>query len=228
MLIVIEGIDGAGKGTQVGILQARLRVRNKKVHAFSFPRYDVTSGGGAIGQYLNGKFGDPVSVHPQLASLLYALDRFESRNDLRAQIAVQDVVVCDRYVPSNLAHQCAKLNDTEGEALCQWINEIEYDLYELPVPDLIIQLDLPVELAAKLIAKKARRSYTDRKQDGHEADLTYLANVRKWYDKLEVEARTRCDRWVKIQVDNLRGDIRPVEHVAADIWNEVVMSCPDI
>ena len=228
MLIVIEGIDGAGKGTQVGMLQARLRARNKKVHAFSFPRYDVTRGGDAVGRYLNGKFGNPVAVHPQLASLLYAMDRFESRNDLRAQIAVQDVVVCDRYVPSNLAHQCAKLDDTEGEALCRWIEEIEYDLYELPVPDLIIQLDLPTELAAKLIAKKAGRSYTDLKQDGHEADLKYLTEVRKWYAKLEAESRTRCNRWVKIQVDNLRGDIRPVEHVATDIWDEVVTSCPDI
>ncbi len=219
MLIAIEGIDGSGKGTQAGLLIEALNGCGLTTELFSFPRYNTTKGGEAVGEYLNGKFGNPVDeVDPKLAALLYALDRFESREDLLAQLAVKDVVVCDRYVPSNLAHQCAKLKAEDGEALCAWLNHLEYGIYSLPVPNLVIQLDLDIDLAKTLIAKKAARSYTTKAADGHEADLAYLNKVRWWYNNLHI--KTLYEEWRRINVGDGIGGIKPVEKVTAEILFE--------
>jgi dTMP kinase len=200
-------------------LGKKLAGRGVNSHQFSFPRYQVTKFGAVVGEYLNGNFGNAVAVHPKLAAMLYACDRFESREDLLAQMAARDVVVCDRYVPSNLAHQCAKLKDFDAaHDLCQWLNEVEYDVFRLPVPDLVIQLDLPVELAVKLIAKKNARSYTAKPADNHEADHIYLNAVRGWYDRLPTF--TRFERWTKISV-NRNAEILSVEEVAEKVWEEV-------
>lgn len=220
MLIVIEGIDGSGKGTQAAELMKRLTSPEEGVdaHLFSFPCYKVTKFGAAVGDYLNGKFGNAVDVHPKLAAMLYACDRYESKAELEAQLDARDVVVCDRYVPSNLAHQAAKVDGSEAQDLCRWLDEVEYDIFQLPVPDLVIQLDLPVELATQLIAKKQARDYTDSKADGHEADLGYLERVRDCYNHLH--GLTRYEDWQRIVV-NHGAELRTVEQVAADIWETV-------
>jgi dTMP kinase len=106
-LIVIEGIDGSGKGTQAQQLTERLAAAGHRVRLLSFPRYRDTLFGQAIGEFLNGRFGQLDEVHPFLASVLYAADRYESKQVLLEALQQSDFVVCDRYVPSNLAHQGA-------------------------------------------------------------------------------------------------------------------------
>ncbi len=187
MLVAIEGIDGSGKGTQALRLCERLQSAGALVELLSFPRYEATRFGKAIGEFLNGRFGALDSVHPLLASLLFAGDRFESREILQKAMEDCDVVVLDRYVASNIAHQVAKLQGTEREELREWVETLEYNIFGLPRPDLVLLLDLPAAEAQKLIAKKSARSYTDKAADLHEADGSYLAAVREVYRELAVD-----------------------------------------
>ncbi|MCA9070065.1 MAG: dTMP kinase [Planctomycetaceae bacterium] len=187
MLIAIEGIDGSGKGTQAARLRDRLEASGRSVTLLSFPRYDATRFGKVIGDFLNGRFGALNEVHPLLASLLYAGDRFESRQMLEEAIRSQDVVVLDRYVASNIAHQGAKLQGEERAELISWVETVEHEIYGLPKPDLTLLLDLPAATAQQLIAKKSARTYTEKKADLQEADGGYLASVREVYRELAVD-----------------------------------------
>lgn len=184
MLVNIEGIDGSGKGTQAARLQARLRARALKVELVSFPRYRETHFGHKVADFLNGRFGELHQVNPFLASLLYAGDRFESRGWLEQLIAENDIVILDRYVPSNMAHQASKLEGAERTELIQWIATIEFEVYKLPRPDLCILLDIPPRVAQQLIARKAPRDYTDQAADLQESDPEHLTRAREVYLEL--------------------------------------------
>ena len=131
LLIAIEGIDGSGKGTQASRLVERLDTDGISCSLLSFPRYSETLFGESIGKFLNGDFGPLEAVAPQLAATLYAGDRFESRGMLLEALATQQVVVCDRYVPSNLAHQGSRVEDERQSELIEWIETIEYDVFQL-------------------------------------------------------------------------------------------------
>ena len=212
MLIALEGIDGSGKGTQSAQLVEALRRQGQSVESLSFPRYEQTRFGAAIGEFLNGKFGQLDEVHPQLASLLFAGDRFESKDVILDAAEQHDFVVFDRYVASNVAHQAAKLDEPERSQLMQWIDRVEHDIYGLPRPDLTILLDLPATVAQRLIAEKAARSYTDKAADLQEADGEYLERVRQVYRTL-AESN---DRW-RI-VNCLSGDdVRSIEDIADEL-----------
>ncbi len=211
-LIAIEGIDGSGKGTQAALLRDALVGRGLKTALISFPRYRDTFFGARIGDFLNGRFGSLSEVHPFLAATLFAGDRLESRPMLLEAIATQDVVVLDRYVASNVAHQAAKREGDERRTLTEWIQNLEYDVNQLPQPDLAVLLDLPAATAQRLIARKNARSYTDRAVDLQEADAQYLEKVRKVY----LDLAGNGDGWRVIEVER-GGAIRPVNEIAAEL-----------
>jgi dTMP kinase len=215
-LIAIEGIDGSGKGTQAQRLVKRLQEAGLNSELLSFPRYDKTFFGGAVGSFLNGKFGSLDQVHPFLVSLLFAGDRFESRPLLNAALARCDVVVLDRYVASNIAHQAAKLTGAEREALCRSIEHVEYDLFEMPRPDRVLLLDLSVPVAQTLVAKKGARNYTERAADIQEADANYLGRVREMYRELAA----REPNWSVIGCEGTEG-LRTLDEIADEIWRIV-------
>ena len=210
-LVVIEGIDGSGKGTQSARLRDRLLAQGLRAGLVSFPRYEATFFGKRIGDFLNGKFGQLNEVDPFLASLLYAGDRLESKSELIQLLATSDVVILDRYVPSNIAHQAGKRTGAARRELADWIEKIEYDLYGLPRPDLVVLLDTPTEVSQELIAKKAQRTYTTQAADMQEADTGYLSRVRSAYCELAVERN-----WSIVSVVNERG-IREMDDITAEI-----------
>jgi dTMP kinase len=216
MLIDIEGIDGSGKGTQARRLCDRFLRAGTSATVVSFPRYDATLFGRAVGEYLNGKFGSLAEVHPFLVSLLFAGDRCESKPFLLEVIARHRVVIFDRYVPSNVAHQASKLDGPERIQLTRQILDIEFGIFGLPRPDLVILLDLPVATAQQLIAKKGARNYTDQQADIQEADAAYLGRVRDVYHDL---ARTEHNWQTIACVDG--GQLLPVEEVENRIWQIV-------
>lgn len=223
-LIVIEGIDGSGKGTQAARLVKRLEAHNRRVQLLSFPRYMETFFGEAIGRFLNGNFGELNAVHPALVSLLYAGDRFESKLVIETAQTSAEAIVCDRYVPSNLAHQAGRLQGIERRQLIEWIDRLEYELYQLPRPDLVLLFDLPVTLAQTLIARKSKRTYTDRAADIQEADVAYLEQVRETYHAL---ADANRDKWVTIPCS--RGDdIRSLDEIELDVWKVVAERFPKL
>lgn len=213
LLVAIEGIDGSGKGTQAARLLESLRANGTRCQLFSFPRYKDTQFGAKIGDFLNGRFGNLDQVNPFLVSLLFAGDRFESRQLLLDAIHENEVVLCDRYVASNIAHQAAKVIGEERTELIRWIQYIEHKLYGLPHPDCTLFLDVPVEQATQLIALKAQRTYTARAADLQEADSGYLQKVHDVYSLLAAEGTG----WTRIKcVDD--GRIKPVDEVAGDVW----------
>jgi dTMP kinase len=214
LLVAIEGIDGSGKGTHAKRLQERLEQAGQRAALISFPRYEATLFGKAVGDFLNGRFGTLENVSPFLVALLYAGDRFESRQLLLDSISASDVVILDRYVPSNLAHQGAKAIAAERAKLIEWVSEIEYGVYRLPRADLTFLLDLPAADAQRLIAKKQARNYTDKKADIQEADAAYLENVRGVY--LELAASEPDWRLV----DCLAGtSLRSIDDISDEMWN---------
>ncbi|MCH7685274.1 MAG: dTMP kinase [Planctomycetes bacterium] len=215
-LIAIEGIDGSGKGTQAQRLYDRFSASGKSAAILSFPRYSETLFGKAIGDYLNGRFGTLQEVSPFLAALLYAGDRFESRDFLLETLKDNEVVILDRYTASNLAHQGSKLDGAERREIVDWIRRIEYEIYQLPRPDLVVLLDLPVLEAQKLIATKQARSYTDKAFDLQEADTAYLEGVRNVYLELAEEEPNWC------KIDCWRSNaMRSIEEIGEEIWNVV-------
>ena len=215
-LIVIEGIDGSGKGTQAQQLTERLTATGRRVRLLSFPRYRETLFGHAIGDFLNGRFGQLDQVHPFLASVLYAADRFESKQVLIEALQEFDVVVCDRYVPSNLAHQGAKVEGSERDELLQTIERIEFDIFSLPRPALVVLLDMPVEIAQRNIAAKKPRSYTDKAADLQEADAVYLQRVRDVY----LQLASSNSSWQRVESARA-GEQRSIADISDDIFRRV-------
>jgi dTMP kinase len=212
LLVAIEGIDGSGKGTQAARLCESLRSAGTRCELLSFPRYRETQFGAKIADFLNGRFGKLNEVSPFLVSLLFAGDRFESRQILLQAIAENDIVLCDRYVASNIAHQAAKVEGDERQEMIRWVRYVEHELYGLPPADRTLFLDVPVQQATALIALKARRSYTDRSADLQEADSIYLQKVHDVYARLAAEE----PGWVRIDCVG-GGTIKPVDQIAGEI-----------
>ena len=145
MLVVLEGLDGSGKSTQVKKLKAYLEKICPELEYIHFPRYDAPVYGDLISRFLRGDFGSNESVHPQLVALLFAEDRHGAAPQMKKTLAEGGSVLLDRYVYSNIAYQCAKLSaPEERENLREWIFNTEYGDFGLPKPDLNIFLDVPI------------------------------------------------------------------------------------
>ena len=187
MLVVLEGLDGAGKSTQVKKLRTYLESLYGSLEYVHFPRYDAPVYGDLISRFLRGDFGSNEAVHPQLVALLFAEDRHGAAPSMKETLARGEVMLLDRYVYSNIAYQCAKLNDEqEAERLRDWIFNTEYGDFDLPRPDLNIFLDVPISFVeSKLKADRAGddREYLEGAQDIHEADIEFQKRVRAIYRK---------------------------------------------
>jgi dTMP kinase len=216
LLLAIEGIDGAGKGTQAARLAETAGAHGRRVASFSFPLYDDNPFSRAVGDYLNGEFGTADEVHPELAALLYAGDRFHARPRIVSALQEHDLVVCDRYVASNQAHQGAKLTGQARRRLLDWLEEVEFGEFALPRPELVILLDAPVALARRLVGRKAARGYTTLEADIHEADAAHSGATREVY--LELADR---DGWQVVSTADDEGAARDVDDIAAEIWAAV-------
>lgn len=215
MLLVIEGIDGAGKGTQAALLEQSARQEGLRVQRLSFPRYGETLFAKTTAEYLNGRFGTIEQVAPQFSALLFAGDRFESRSLLQETLASNDLLILDRYVTSNIAYHGARVAEPEREEFIQWLASIEYEVYQLPKPDLTLYLDVPVSISKELVARKEARSYTDAKADIHERHGDYLALCREVYQSLC--SRNFGCRWEHIDCTNPSGDLLSTDEIAIRI-----------
>lgn len=185
MLVVLEGLDGAGKSTQVKKLKAYLERICPELEYIHFPRYDAPVYGDLISRFLRGDFGANNAVHPQLVALLFAEDRHGAAPEMKSTLANGGSVLLDRYVYSNIAYQCAKLTDPkEREALREWIISTEYGDFGLPKPDLNIFLDVPIAFVESRL-ESARtgsdRDYLHGSQDIHEADIEFQKQVQAIY-----------------------------------------------
>ena len=174
-LIVLEGSDGSGKATQTTRLFERLQNLRVNVIRVSFLNYESESSA-LIKMYLRGDFGGtPEAVNPYAAAAFYAVDRFASFQNWKDFYAGDGVVLSDRYVGSNMAHQSAKLNrKADRERFMNWLDDLEYKKFQLPRPDLTIFLNMPPAIAAMLRKKRGR-------EDLHESDADYMLKSYKTY-----------------------------------------------
>lgn len=186
MLIVLEGLDGAGKSTQLGMLREHLSSCGMKVEYLHFPRYDAPVIGDMIGSFLRGDFGSINQVHPKVVAYFFAEDRHAAAPLIRKMLDNGSVVILDRYVYSNIAFQCAKTGGLqERESLRKWIYETEYGAYSIPRPDLNLFLDVPISFVDDRLHTSRKdddnRGYLEGKSDIHEADIEFQKKVREIY-----------------------------------------------
>ena len=185
MLFVVEGLDGAGKSTQVSALRKYLEQRRGNLEYIHFPRYDAPVYGDLIGRFLKGEFGSIDSVHPQLVALLYAEDRHGAAPQMNEALREGRDVLLDRYVYSNIAYQCAKLSDpAKIEELRKWIIDTEFGVFGEPKPDLNIFLNVPLSFVESNLTSHREgddRNYLHGSKDIHESSIAFQARVRDMY-----------------------------------------------
>jgi dTMP kinase len=210
--IVLEGIDGSGKRTQLDMLAQALASRGVPFAQISFPRY-----GGFFGKlaarYLNGEFGTLEVVDPHFSALLYAGDRLEAKPNIESALASGKILLADRYIGSNLAHQGARVPSEKRGEFLQWLKQLEYQVYALPAEDLVIYLHLPPATAHRLIGEKATRDYTKLQRDIQESNIAHLREASDVYDQL-----AREPNWHKIECyDSAANALRSPEKIHQEI-----------
>lgn len=184
-LIVIAGSDGSGKATQTKLLISSLKKKGHKVKMFDFPRYGNPSAY-FIESYLNGNYGSASEVSPKLASLFYALDRFDAKNSLIDRLEKGYILVSNRYVSANQGHQGGKISNKKKRIeFFNWLENLEYEICGIPKPDINIYLNVPWKLGQKLVDKKGYRKYLKaQKRDIHEKDKNHLKEAQNSYNYL--------------------------------------------
>ena len=213
MLIVIEGLDGAGKSTQVNAVKNYIISKGIELEYMHFPRYDGLYGS-LIARFLRGEFGSIEQVHPQLVALLFAEDRHHAAAQIRGWLESGKWVLLDRYVYSNIAYQCAKVPDeTSREELRSWIFSTEYGYFALPRPDVNIFLDVPVSFVEqKLCAARegGDREYLSGSKDIHEADMDFQREVYLRQCELDPD-------FIRIDCADADGSMLPPEKISAKL-----------
>ena len=220
MLVALEGVDGAGKATQLRLVSERLRQAGLSTEVISFPRYQQGVFGDSVARFLNGDLGEPVAVPPEFPALLFACDRLEHRQELLDLLERADVVLADRYVASNAAYQAARLAGEARSAFLEWLLRVEYEVFELPRPALQVYLRVAVDTARRLVSMKEARSYTDKRYDVFENDQTLQAAVAERYE--DFVARSTGGPWRAIEVSDAAGTPRPAEAIAESVTAAVL------
>ncbi len=202
-LIVIDGTDGSGKATQTKLLIKHLQKDGRKVQVVDFPEYYSNFFGAFIGHCLSEQYYNFVKVHPKIASVLYAADRYESKDKIKKWLKAGNIVIANRYTSANQIHQGGKIaNLKKREAFMQWLSQMEYEVFEVPKPDAVFYLSVPIPVVLRLIRERNKgkhRNYLGQKNakktDVHENDVQFLENSRKsalWLSKTQ-------KNWLKIE-----------------------------
>ena len=205
--IVIEGGDCTGKTTQANLLIKKLRDMSKEVVYLDFPTYEKTPGGTIVQWYLEGKFGNLEDVPPEVASLTYSIDRYQFAKENQKHLDEGKILIANRYTQSNIGHQGGKLKDEGRLEFIKWIEDVEK---RMPQPEIIVYLDLPVEIAQKLMSGRGNHKGA-KDQDIHEKDVQHLKDARDCY--LETAKR---ENWIIIDCEK-EDSIRSKEEIHEEI-----------
>jgi dTMP kinase len=219
-LIVIDGTDGSGKATQTTLLIKHLKRDGYKVKTVDFPVYYSNFFGKFIGHCLSEQYYNFVKVHPKIVSVLYAADRFESKNKIDKWLKEGNIVIANRYASANQIHQGGKIANTKKrENFLKWLAEMEYEVFKIPKPDAVFYLNVPISVVLKLIKKRNNgqaRAYLKKKKDVHEKDVKFLENSRKsalWLVKTQ-------RNWINIECMH-RDVLKRPEPIHEDIYAKV-------
>lgn len=216
-LIVLTGIDGSGKTVQTRLLYEGLIKDGYPVETIDYPRYGETLFGDLVGRYLRGEFGKLDEVNPYLAAVLFAGDRFETRARIEGWLAGGKIVLANRYVVDNIAHQGVRVggSDLEMEKFTRWLTRLEYEVFKMPGADINILLSLPPAIAHKLVAEKKARDYLgDKKRDIHEDDLLYLTAASRCFHNLALQPD-----WRIVECVDEHNNLLSEAFISEKIWD---------
>lgn len=217
-LIAIEGLDGAGKNTVSEELAKEFSTKGLRSTVVSFPRYGHTVGGWNLGAYLAGDM--PRHVGPRALATLYAMDRMESLDFIKQVASEHQVIIFDRYIGSNIAYQSSKVASEDVDTFSDWIWRLETTTFGLPSPNFSVFLDTPRDVARRLIAKKNKRSYTDKIYDAHEQDEMLQTNVRHRY--LRLSEQSNFGRWITVSTVNEHYELKAPPLIAREIYAQLI------
>ena len=220
-LIVIDGTDGSGKATQVDLLTKRLKKEGCTVKVVDFPEYYKNFFGAFIGHCLSEQYYNFINVHPKIASVLYAADRWQSKKEMEDWLKKGYIVIANRYASANQIHQGGKISDTnKRNNFIKWLNQMEYEEFGIPQPDITIYLSLPIEIVMNLLEKREssqmKRKYLKKNKDVHEADRKFMENSIKsalWLAKTQ-------SGWAKINGSE-KGEILSREAIHEMVYEKV-------
>ncbi|KKO19104.1 MAG: hypothetical protein DCC43_11915 [Candidatus Brocadia sp.] len=217
-LIVLTGIDGSGKTVQTKLLHKRLQEEGYPANITDFPQYGKTFFADMVTKYLKGEFGSADSVSPYLAALLYAGDRWECKDQIRGWLREGRIIVSNRYVCDNMAHQGGKMRGAaEKGEFFRWLDTLEYQIFGVPRSNLNILLYVPAEIACRLVEKKEQRAYlAGAKKDVHEEDINHLRCAQQTF--LEI-AQGKKD-WITVDCTE-NGQLLPEQIIADKVWQVV-------
>ncbi|MDG6025190.1 MAG: hypothetical protein E3K40_00465 [Candidatus Brocadia sp.] len=217
-LIVLTGIDGSGKTVQTKLLCKRLREEGYPVDITDFPQYGKTFFADMVAKYLKGDFGSADAVSPYLAAMLYAGDRWECKDKINGWLREGKIIVSNRYVCDNMAHQGGKMRSTaEKEEFFRWLDTLEHQVFAVPRSNLNILLYVPAEIAYRLVEKKEQRAYlAGARKDVHEEDINHLRYAQQTF--LEI-AQGKKD-WVTIDCTE-NDTLLPEQLIADKVWQTV-------
>jgi dTMP kinase len=220
-LFVVEGLDGAGKSTQIRLLNKFFSEKGYSCEFLHFPRTDAPYFGELVARFLRGEFGSLNEVDPWLVAMLYAGDRKDASEMINDWLRQGRIVMLDRYTYSNIAYQCAKIDDpAERERLMNWILDLEFRHFGIPVPDLNIFLDVPFSFTEKKLSSSRTgqdRDYLNGTRDIHEESLAFQKKVREMY--MHVSAAD--DRLSIVNCSDEKGCMLPQEMIFERIINRI-------
>ena len=219
-LIVIDGTDGSGKTTQVTLLRKKLTKEGYTVKILDFPEYYKNFFGKFIGHCLSKQYYNWINIHPKIASIAYAADRWESSKEVQSWLKKGYIVLSNRYVSANQIHQGGKISNAKKRAnFIKWLNKIEYEVFKIPKPDAVFYLNVPLNIIFKLIKernKKVSRLYMGKRKDIVEGNIPYLTNSNKsalWLAKTQKS-------WIKI--DCVKNEvINTRENIHKEVYEKV-------
>lgn len=211
--IVIEGIDASGKATQTKKAVEKLKKEGNEVEYINFPEYD-SKFGSLVGKYLRGEFGEKEEIPVEIRCMLYAMDRYQFKEDIQNHLKQGKTVISDRYIESNLGYQAAEHKGKKRKKLINWIETVEG---RLPQSDIVIFLDVSPKEAYELHNQKSLRNYMGNdKRDIHESVTDFQEKVYRNYHKLAEEK----DKWTLINcVEN--GDLRNIEDIHQEVMDKI-------
>jgi len=219
-LIVIDGTDGSGKGTQTNLIVERLRKEGHKVEVADFPRYGERSAV-LVEDYLNGKYGSAKDVGAYRASIFYAADRYAASFQIKKWLDEGKIVISNRYVSANMGHQAGKIKDKqERDKFLLWLEDLEYNIFGIPKPDTHILLFMPPEVGQKLVEKKGQRNYIEgstkgKNKDIHESDIEHLKDAANAYKYVAEKYK-----WNVIDCAP-EGNLKTIEEVHNLVWEKI-------
>ena len=221
MFIVLEGLDGAGKSTQIKKLREMFAERGIESEYVHFPRFDAPIYGELIARFLRGELGGVDQVDPYIVALLYAGDRADMAPQIRKWQEEGKVVIVDRYVYSNIGYQCAKIADKEARLrLNDWILNLEYEVNKIPRPDVSLFLDVPFAFTEKRLTEQREgddRSYLNGATDIHEQSLSLQQRVREVY----IESSQRDSELVVVDCSNTEGAMALPDEIFSRIEKQI-------